>query len=376
MVRNLLEAIKANRSLLREPHTLNLRVAGTLAGPAIRGMVLRQGKRGDTTLVPTSHDVAFDWTYERARPDLQRLTRKARERQWDPDNALDWSVTLDPQDTRYDVLPDQLLFLREIPSYRRLDDREQRLHRYKLAGWMLSQFLHGEQGALFAACQVTEGLSDMDARMYGATQVADEGRHVDVFHRYIDKMEARYAINDNLFVVLDALMRDGRWDLKFLGMQILVEGLALGAFGVMRASTSEPLLRDMLAYVIRDEARHVHFGVAVLEQAYKQMPEAERRMREDWAYEMCVLIRNRFLAHELYEELYAHRMSVREWDDIVLKSDFLRRFRERMFKGIVPNLKRIGLLTDRVRRHYDALGLLEWEDAPAAPDVDEGGLLT
>ena len=114
---------------------------------------------------------------------------------------------------------------------------------------MLSQFLHGEQGALFAACEVTEAVHWMDGKLYGSTQVVDEGRHVEVFHRYLhEKLEKVYQVNDNLFTIIDSLMSDNRWDLKFLGMQIMIEGLALGAFGTIRQTTKEPLLRE-LSYV-------------------------------------------------------------------------------------------------------------------------------
>ncbi|HCP47460.1 MAG TPA: hypothetical protein DIU15_15570, partial [Deltaproteobacteria bacterium] len=172
--------------------------------------------------------------------------------------------------------------------------------------WLLSQFLHGEQGALFAAAQVTTSVPWMDAKLYGSTQVVDEGRHVEVFHRYLDdKLNKMYAINDNLYVIIDLLMRDGRWDMKFLGMQIMIEGLALGAFGTIRSVSQEPLLCELLSYVIADEARHVQYGVVALSEYYGQvggMSARERREREDWVFELALLMRNRFLAHEFYDE--------------------------------------------------------------------------
>ena len=243
--------------------------------------------------------------------------------------------------------------------------------------WMLSQFLHGEQGALFAAAQVTEAVPWLDAKLFGSTQVVDEGRHVETFHTYLtQKLEKLYEINDNLYVVIDALMTDGRWDLKFLGMQIMIEGLALGAFGFLRSHTSEPLLKQMLTFVITDEARHVHYGVLALQKFYAtQVSEKERREREDWAFEVAYLLRNRFLAHEYYEEHWAHALSRAEWDRIVLQSEMMAIFRRTMFKRIVPNLKRIGLLSDRVRSRYDNIGLLEFEHCRAAPDLTAQDLL-
>jgi len=369
-----LRALRANAGVLRQPHTRNPEVFANLAGPALRGLVLGRGRKAEHTRSPARHDAVFDWQYHREDPRIERLTHRARARQWHPDLDLDWSIEIDPHRTT--VLPDEVLFLREIPSYRKLPARQQAEQRHAVAAWLLSQFLHGEQGALFAACQIAEAVGTTDAKLYAAVQVGDEGRHVDVFERYLDKLGQRFAVDDNLFVVLDALMRDGRWDLKFLGMQILVEGLALGAFGLMHESTPEPLLRRLLELVIQDEARHVHFGVVALEVAYARMPENERRMREDWAYEMCLLLRNRFLAHAYYEQYYAHAMSRRSWDRIVLDSDFLARFRVRTFQRILPNLRRIGLLSDRVQKHYAALGILQYASGKAAPELSEEELLS
>lgn len=245
-----------------------------------------------------------------------------------------------------------------------------------MMSWMLSQFLHGEQGALYAAAQVTQSVPWMDAKLYGSSQVVDEGRHVEVFHTYLtQKLQKRYEINDNLYVVIDALMRDSRWDMKFLGMQIMVEGLALGAFGTIRQVTREPLLRQLLTYVIADEARHVHYGVLALQEFTIQLTERERREREDWAFEVSLLLRNRFLAHELYDEYYAQLMTRQQWDELVLSSPIMQLFRKTMFRRIIPNLKRIGLLSDRIRPKYAELGLLDYEFGKPAPELAPEDLL-
>jgi hypothetical protein len=240
----------------------------------------------------------------------------------------------------------------------------------------LSQFLHGEQGALFAACQVTEAVPWLDGKLYGSTQVVDEGRHVEVFHAYLmQKLEKKYDINDNLYVVIDALMSDSRWDMKFLGMQIMIEGLALGAFGMIQQKTDEPLLKQMLTYVITDEARHVHYGVLALQEFTAQLSERERREREDWAFEVSLFLRNRFFAHEFYDEYYGHAMSRAAWDRLVLESEMMSMFRRTMFKRVIPNLKRIGLLSERIRPRYAELGLLEYERGRAAPELTAKDLI-
>ena len=356
--------------------TKNPRVLASLLGPALRGLVLRQGKAGDRTAMPASHAATFDWTYERDAPELRRLTAAARERQWDPDKDLDWRTSVDPHDPSRALIPDEMLQLREIPAYRAMPRAQQEDQRRMVMAWLLSQFLHGEQGALFVACQLTEAVHWLDGKLYGSTQVVDEGRHVEVFSRYLhEKLEKSYQINDNLFVVLDAVMRDARWDVKFLGMQILIEGLALGAFGTIYAATREPLLKELLRRVITDEARHVHFGVLALERCQRELSPAERREREDWAYEMCLLARNRFLAHEFWEEHWAAHIPRAEWDRLSLHSPFMRTFRETLFRRVIPNLKRIGLLSERVRPHYDALGLLAYEHERAAPELSAEDLL-
>jgi hypothetical protein len=264
-----------------------------------------------------------------------------------------------------------------MPIWEKLSRKEKSKQVHALAGWMLSQFLHGEQGALFAACQVTTAVPWLEGKLYGSTQVVDEGRHVEVFHGYLTrKLEKLYEINDNLYVIIDALMCDSRWDVKFLGMQIMIEGLALGAFSTLRRVTREPLLKEMLKLVITDEARHVHYGVLAIQEFITQgISERERHEREDWALEVAILLRNRFLGHEFYDEFYGHAMTRKEWDDVVLRSNMMGLFRKTMFKRIIPNLKRIGLLGDRVRPHYEQYGLLAYEHGRAAPELSAQDLL-
>jgi hypothetical protein len=376
-LRDVLTNVAANANVLHDAgRSHNPRVLQALLGPALRGLLFHRGKAGDTTDLPARNHAHFTWTYTHDRPDMHKLLVAARRGQWDPDADLDWTQPVDPLDDAHPLVREAESPLREVPRWDTLDRRTQLGQQRDMLAWMLSQFLHGEQGALFVACQLTEAVSWTDGKLYGSTQVVDEGRHVEVFDRYLEtKLEKRYPVNDNLYVILDALMTDGRWDMKFLGMQILIEGLALGAFGTLRGASGEPLLRELLRRVIIDEARHVHFGVVALQNRFATLPEPARREREDWAYELCVLLRNRFLGHEFYEEHYAHAMSRSTWNRILLDTAYMRRFRATMFQRIVPNLKRIGLLSDRIRPRYAALGLLEWEHAEAAPDVDVAELV-
>ena len=355
----------------------NLKVLASFLGPAFRGFIQQKAKSGPVTNVLVRSPAQFDWRYQRDHPEMARLYEAAKISQWNVSKDLDWTIDVDPLSEERVLLPDEYLVVSTLPYWATLSREERAMQRLSMMAWLLSQFLHGEQGALYAAAQVTQSVPWMDAKLYGSSQVVDEGRHVEVFHTYLtQKLEKRYEINDNLYVVIDALMRDSRWDMKFLGMQIMVEGLALGAFGTLRQITHEPLLRKLLTLVITDEARHVHYGVLALEEFTRQLSERERREREDWTFEVSLLLRNRFLGHELYDEYYGQMMSRQEWDQLVLQSPLMLLFRKTMFQRIIPNLKRIGLLSERVRPRYAKLGLLEYESGKPAPELGPEDLLS
>ncbi len=378
-MRKVAENLYLNAGLVRDTgHSGNPKVLQTLLGPAFRGLILQKGKETGTSEISTANRAFFDWQYNSIKVELDKLYDVAKRSQWNGATDVNWAENVDPFNPEKELIDERMLPLIAIPSYRSLPENRKLEQKHALLSWMLSQFLHGEQGALLAACQVTEAVGWTSGKLYGSTQVFDEGRHVEVFHRYLtEKLQKLYQVNDNLYVIIDALMKDGRWDIKFLGMQIMIEGLALGAFGTIRASTQEPLLKEILRLVITDEARHVHYGVVALQDYYRnEVSEKERAEREDWAYEMSIMLRNRFLAHEFYDEYYAHAMRRSEWDRYILQSDVMEFFRKTMFKRLIPNLKRIGLMSDRIRHHYQELGLLEWENGRAAPDLTANDLLS
>ncbi len=370
-IREKLRRIRETAPPLKEAlESGNVRVLRNMLGPAWRGFVQQRGKSSATTTVDLSYPATFIWDYERESPSMARLYEAAKKKQWNATTDVDWGIDVDPLNPEVPLLPDRWVPMAKHPTWSKLTEKEQTMQRHAIMSWLLSQFLHGEQGALFASAQVVEAVPWMDAKLYGSTQVVDEGRHVEVFHGYLTrKLNKLYEIDDNLYTVIDALMTDNRWDLKFLGMQIMIEGLALGAFSAIRNATNEPLLKDILKYVITDEARHVHYGVLALSRFYKELGDDERAEREDWAYEVSRMLRNRFLAREVYHEYWTSHMSLAEWDQLVLQSDLMALFRETLFKRIVPNLRKIGLLSDRIRPRYEQLGVLHFEHGKAADEI-------
>jgi len=353
------------------------RVLASLGPSGVRGLVLRRGKQGTPTKMPASHSAHFDWTYPHDHPEMADLYRRAKQGQWDGEN-LPWHISVDPLDPARSLVDPNLFNTKKLAEFGVvLDTKENARMAADTATWMLSQFLHGEQGALFAAAQVTEAVQFFDGKYYGATQVVDEGRHVEVFHRYLDtKLNKLYQINDNLFVIIDALMGDSRWDMKFLGMQIMVEGLALGAFGSLYQQTKEPLLKELLKNVIQDEARHVHYGVLALREHFaKELTDSERREREDWAFEVALLMRNRFYAFEVYEEWFEHKLSRAQWREVVSTGPGMEQFRHVMFRRLVPNLREIGLLSARIRPHYESAGLAKYFGEKSADNLSAAEML-
>jgi hypothetical protein len=302
-------------------------------------------------------DVTYTWGYEETRAQLRELYQKARRSQWVPEEVLDFSVDVDLEKP---MAPEELHPLHGSDILARLTEREKSTLNAELSAWTLSQFLHGEQGALLAASQLCTSVPDLDSKLYGSTQVVDEGRHVDVYNRYLhQKVGFSYPVNPHLKKLLDLILCDSRWDMKLIGMQIMVEGLALAAFAMIRHNTYEPLLRDITRYVMADEARHVAFGVLALRDYYAEQPEAAVREREEFVYEAAVLMRDRFLFQEVWEKV---GLPVQSCMEHARDNTGQRLFRQMLFAKIVPAVKKIGLLSGKLRERFAELGILQYEN--------------
>jgi hypothetical protein len=224
----------------------------------------------------------------------------------------------------------------------------------------LSQFLHGEQGALIATTQLVEAVPSIDSKFYAATQVMDEARHVEVFDRYVrEKMGGMYGITENLFSLLKAITSESRWDFKFLGMQLLVEGLALAAFMNQLYRCQEPLLRKLLRLVMQDEARHVAYGVLSLRSFYSEMNEKDRQERQEFVYEATIRMRDRLFSTEAAERCGIPKQVM---TDFMTRSVYIKQFRSLMFVNVVPNMKKIGLLDGFLAEKYGEMGILQLQD--------------
>ena len=320
-----------------------------------------------THMVKNNADTLFSWDYSLARPQLRKLYEKAKVGQWNATTDLPWETPVDIEGT---IAADQAAIGRgfdmslygdtPVKNWEQKDWLEFGVQARK---WSLSQFLHGEQGALICTAKIVETVPWYDAKLYASTQVMDEARHVEVFARYLDeKLEGGYQINAHLRALLDDIVTDSRWDMTYLGMQIMVEGLALAAFGYLHQLTGEPLLKKLLRYVMSDEARHVAFGVLSLQEVYAQMSDVEIKERQIFAFEASLRMRDRFLQQEVWERM---GIDPRKIMPVVLNDPTRIFFQQMLFSKIVPNCKKLGLL-DRndswLRRRFEEIGVIQFED--------------
>jgi hypothetical protein len=312
--------------------------------------------------VPVGFDAVYTWDYAEKRHDLRTLYEKSKVLQWNAATDLDWSISVDPE---AENVPDSFIPIFGTPMFDKLDKKRElpELRRHS-ASYMLSNFLHGEQGALFATSQLVLAVPSADAKLYASTQVIDEARHVEAYHRYLsEKVELVYPISPHLRMLLDEILRESRWDMKYLGMQILVEGLALAAFGIIQQTSNEPLIRQIVHMIMQDEARHVAFGVLSLKGLYQELSSSELRDREDFVLEASRHMRDRMMAQEVWENL---GMNVKDCLAAVDKSQTMALFRSLLFSKIVPNTKRIGLWTPRIQEGFRELGVLHYEACEAS----------
>ena len=315
--------------------------------------------------VPSAYDVQFTWDYAKGeRPALNKLYEKAKGSQWNAETDIDWSIGGQIDLARDPANPFNTLGATDEGVFGRLTDEQRATLGHAGMAWTLTQFMHGEQGALVCTAKIVESVPWIDAKYYAATQVMDEARHVEVYARYLrEKLEWEFPINVHLRELLDAVVSDPRWDFTYLGMQIMIEGLALAAFGFQYQLSPDPLLKQITRYVMADEARHVAFGVLSLKEAYTHLSAAEIRERQEFCYDAALRMRDRFLSQEVWE---AMDLPVKECSEIMLHNAMQIEFRKVLFSKIVPNLKKLGLLDAGdgwLRAKFGELGVLQFEDA-------------
>ena len=310
---------------------------------------------GPTWNVAQEFEAVFDFEYSDDRKDLLKLYAKGKAQQWDAEHRIDWSQELDYENPM--GLPEQQMAIYGSPLWDKMDKKNRVELRRAFAGWQLSQFLHGEQGALICAAKIVQQVPDLEAKFYASTQTIDEARHVEAYKRLIEKLGVSFPMTGPLATLLEQVLTDKRWDMTYLGMQVVIEGLALAAFSGIRDMTTSPLAGAVNAYVMQDEARHVAFGRLSLREYYPHLTSGERREREEFLVEACYLMRDRFEAREVWESL---DLDADECIKYGLESPNQKMFRNHLFNRIVPIVADIGLWGPTVQKGYTEMGVYDY----------------
>jgi len=312
----------------------------------------------------------YNWDYSIPDSRIKRLYNLGKQLNWDVDVDLDWengmiSKSEFPIDEQYNPYVG-------FGPYEALSQQEKLDFAWHRQGLSASGMLHGEQGALLVASQLTSCAPSYEAKLYAASQTFDEARHVEFFNRFLQKQVGiMYPVGGGLKALLDKVLTDVRWDLKFIGMQIIIEGLALAAFNTAKAQSNIPVFKRGMHFVIRDEARHVTFGINYLEEYVKRLSKEEREERALFAFQAATgMGGSRGNQTRFYERYGWDREAVKAHLRTSSMDNQSQDFRTQLFGRIMPNLKRIGLLTDNVTPMWDALGVLELQDLPTDGNIN------
>ena len=314
-------------------------------------------------------EIQFNWEYEDGSDELLALYEKGKQQQWNASERLDWSLQLDPANPMQ--LKDEAISIYDTDYWRKMTDKERGWLRQNLQSNTISQFMHGEQGALIATSKIVATVPDMNAKFYAATQVIDEARHVEAYKRLLhEKFDLAYPINPQLKTLLEQTLTDRRWDMTYLGMQVLIEGLALAAFQSIRDKAGNTLASAVNAYVMQDEARHVSFGRLALREYYPQLSDAERDEREQFVVEALYFMRDRFNNSEVWERLGLPADALNE---LHYNSKQMQSFRGRLFSRVVPTVKDIGLWGERVQKAFADMGVMDYANVDVTEQLANDG---
>src|SRR5271157_3798476 len=328
----------------------------------------------DRTAVRSPQENVFHWNYEVLFPQMDRLYENAKRDQWNVTTTIDWERPIEGAVLDMSQLP---MFQTEL--YRSLSQEQKDALMRKLAAWRLSQFLHGEQGALMVCGQLVDAAPDLDAKMCAAVQVMDEARHVEGFRKYITKLDRIYPIDPTLERLLTTVMEHDRWEPKYVGMQVVAEGLAIAAFRFMQRETKDDLLKELLEYIMKDEARHVGFGMLALRDAVTKLKGKDKKDLEEFAFTACDMMvtkvvdgkpKDGFLSGGMvFEEV---GISMKDIEDemhrnpawAAAENDMEKQFNSFLFVDtIIPCLRQIDLINDRTESWYQQLGVMQMASA-------------
>ena len=336
-------------------------------------------------LLKTPMEVCWQFDYEISIEKLRNLYSKAKQAQWDAEQDIDWARPIDPSKPLVD---EGMFAFDRIPFLQTLDKKTREAFRANMTAHLLSQFLHGEQGALMTAAALTHAVPDYEGKLYAATQTMDEARHVEVYEKYIDKLAIVYPISPWLKNIIDVTLQGDHWVKIAIGMNMVVEGLALGAFHNMRRATTCDTLREITESVLRDESRHVAFGNVYVGETIRDLHPDDREDIAEFAFQAIKLMSDSQggVDGKGPRQMDPGFVMMLEHVGIDLQ-DFMKGMLEAGQAGIraeqppgqvhsfkdlmMPALVRVGAITERSRKLYEEAGIPIYEDASRLESMED-----
>ncbi len=319
--------------------------------------------------IDTTVKALWRYDYDSNIKALRDLYEVAKKQQWNASLDIPWEIETDPAqvgDMMNSPGVEPFDFVKALPTEKQIELAKKR------SAHMLSNFLHGEQGAMMLCGQLVEVVPDMDAKLYASTQVIDEARHVEVFHRYIQRLDRIYPPMPGLTALINAVLTADLWQMKCIGMQVIAESIAMGSFKTMKETTDDEVLRKVFELTSQDEARHVSYGLIYMKDEIPKMNEPDRDRLEDFAWAAMTILATNGLMEEKQGRTWVDPLQ-QIYTDVGIdpkkaESEIISRmsdpealkaqpnpFRDHAY----PQLERIGLITDRTRSKYREAGLAD-----------------
>jgi len=306
----------------------------------------------------TELHVHWNWDYISEIESLRALYEKGKKGQWDVESDLDWSLPVSPDEL---VMPVEESSIGQVLHLMGADEAKVRAAVHEEMEWSLSQLLHGEQAALQLTAQLVNSTTDMDAKLYAGQQVVDEARHVEAFAKLLGrKFDKVHPIGGNVKFLLDEMLGAKNWHFKLIGMQIIFEGVAMAIFTDIVKRTHNEMIRETVRMVARDEARHAAFGVLALREELGRLSQQERDELEDWTWKVLEVVANGLMTSLFEDVAPKYGIAPEPMAQMIFSSEGFWDARYHLFNHtVLPNLKKLGIVTNRTQQHYDDFRL--WE---------------
>ena len=312
-------------------------------------------------------ELNWTWEYGSEVAELRKLYEKGKVNQWNAELDLDWDMPVSKDDW---VIAPEASVLALVCAMKGLDEATQKAAAFDELGYLLSQLLHGEQAALQICGQLTNVCDKMDEKWYAASQVIDEARHIEVMSKFLSRKHGTiYPIAPTLKHLLEILLQADTAKKKCLGMQTLFEGTAVGIMDILRAQSRNDFVSEMIKRVEQDEARHAAFGVLMMRRIVRESEPEELEEMEDWSFEILEAL-NANQQLDMLKQI-GPKYGIDPEGTVTLMTG-LENFAElnclMYMHTVIPNLKRLGLLTERTEQGWREVGMLV-DKRPAALDA-------